>query len=688
MRLLGLAVCAALAFAPATALGADGWPDLSSPPKAVGGGEHDAAVIVGAEHYAFVAPVPGARTNAEAWQAYLSDTLKVPSDKIALLRDNEATDSKMRRYAAQAAAQVGPGGTLWFVFIGHGAPSKDGKDGLLVGTDAQQDADGLYARSLPRDELLGLLNAGKQAKTVVLIDACFSGRTPSGEALVAGLQPLILTRTLPTGVDARTILMTAAKSDQFAGPLPKSETPRPAFSYLALGALRGWAANADGAVTASALVDFARRALSLDKGRVQTPELTSGAADEVLGHGRETSPDLAKIDRAGAAASGGFQISATAMPASPSGPSNMAQQPNGMDFSGVDVDSLESYAAAMKVDRGDSSPEEKARAWRKLAKAAPKFAEVAGKRAAEWDEFAAQKKEADAAEAKRVKARDADWTKLTRILSLDASVMPDANKQRWALDFLTAYDQSPGLTKRMEQALVPHLPDGPQRNALTVGIDWIRIPGGTYVMGRDGSSGTMTPHRVTLKTFRMAKSPVTLKQYKACVDAGACTSPDPSCMFPRADDFPVQCVDWNQATAFSAWVGGRLPSESEWEYAARSGGKDRRFPWGDQPPSCDRAVMNRCTSSSVAVCSRPAGNTDQGLCDMVGNVFQWVEDYYNAYSEATPVDGSAYEVRQTNRVIRGGLWISDPKYNDATTRDSDEQTDRTSYGGPGFRPVR
>jgi len=277
----------------------DLWPDLSNPAKAQGGGEKDAAVIVGSENYLMVAKVPGARRNAQDWQAYLTETRNVPLEKVTLLRDNEATLEKMRKYAAKAASQVEPGGTLWFVFIGHGAPSRDGKDGLLVGVDAQQDADGLYARSLARRELLDILNKGKQARTVVLVDACFSGRSSSGEALVAGLQPLVLTRSAMTDIDHRTILLTAAKSDQFAGPLPKAESSRPAFSYLALGALRGWAADANGKVTAAALIAFANKALGLAHDRTQTPELSAGAAGAVLGLGRENSPNLAKIDREG-----------------------------------------------------------------------------------------------------------------------------------------------------------------------------------------------------------------------------------------------------------------------------------------------------------------------------------------------------------------------------------------------------
>lgn len=272
------------------------WPDLSSPPKAVGGGEKDAAVIVGAQNYAFVEHVPGAAENADDWQAYLTETLKVPVDRVILLKNDDATVEQMRDAAARAAGRVKDGGTLWFIFIGHGAPSKDGKDGLLVGVDAQQKAQSVYTRSFSRNELLRLLAKGKQARTIVLLDACFSGRTQSGQALVAGLQPLITARSLPPGIDKRLILMTAARSDQFAGSLPGAA--RPAFTYLALGALRGWAADVQGAVTASGIVAYARKVLSLARDREQTPELSTPAtAGVILGGGHEAGPNLAKIER-------------------------------------------------------------------------------------------------------------------------------------------------------------------------------------------------------------------------------------------------------------------------------------------------------------------------------------------------------------------------------------------------------
>jgi len=442
------------------------WPELSRPPAAVGGGEHDAAVIVGVEKYAFVEPVLGAKQNADAWQAYLTETLKVQPERVALLRDEDATNDEIRQAAVDKAAQVEPGGTLWFVFIGHGAPSRDGKDGLLVGVDAQRKAESVYKRSLSRNELLGILAQGKQARTVVLLDACFSGKTPSGRDLVANLQPLVTMGALPQGLDDRTILLTAARSDQFAGPLPKAEKPRPAFSYLALGALRGWAADASGRVTALGIVEYAQKALGLAHDRAQTPELAAGAPGAVLGRGRERAPDLGRIDREGAASGGGFQV--TSLPAVPQAEAPGALESaaaGALDFRSVDVEVLDKYNAAFELDKSaEASAEDKAAAWRRLAKDAPKFADMAGARAVQWESFAAQKKTADEARRRRIAARDADWQKLEHLLSL--AVVPETDKSAWSSEFLGAYWKSPGVEPAMAKAMAAHLAAGQTRDAL------------------------------------------------------------------------------------------------------------------------------------------------------------------------------------------------------------------------------
>jgi formylglycine-generating enzyme required for sulfatase activity len=162
------------------------------------------------------------------------------------------------------------------------------------------------------------------------------------------------------------------------------------------------------------------------------------------------------------------------------------------------------------------------------------------------------------------------------------------------------------------------------------GIQWVSIPGGTFMMGlrnggktadadlRRAEADEKPAHSVTIKSFQIAKTLVTNKQYKVCVADGACT--EPVFMGPfGADDQPVVGVDWNQAKSFSEWAGGRLPTEAEWEYAARSSGKDQKYPWGDEEATCERAVIDgcgyRCGSggATAPVCSKPSGKAPSRL---------------------------------------------------------------------------
>lgn len=175
-------------------------------------------------------------------------------------------------------------------------------------------------------------------------------------------------------------------------------------------------------------------------------------------------------------------------------------------------------------------------------------------------------------------------------------------------------------------------------------------------------------HGVKVGTFRMSKTEVTVAQYRACVKAGRCTKPNTGkyCNWGKArrGAHPVNCVDSRQSRAFCRWAGGRLPSEAEWEYAARSGGKDWKYPWGDEAATCYRTVMDRrgigCGKKRTwPVCSKTAGNTSQGLCDMAGNVQEWTEDCWHDNYSGAPSDGSAWtkNCSSTFRVIRGGSLL-------------------------------
>ena len=234
------------------------------------------------------------------------------------------------------------------------------------------------------------------------------------------------------------------------------------------------------------------------------------------------------------------------------------------------------------------------------------------------------------------------------------------------------------------------------------------LPGGTFSMGStEGESDEKPVHQVTVSGFQMAKSEVTFRQYEACVRAGACTAAhvdDGSCYVRdgsswangklpesfRGADQPAVCVDWAQAVAFSSWVGGRLPTEAEWEYAARNGGARVRNPWGSDAASCARVVMgdggNGCGRGSTwPVCSKSAGNTRQGLCDMIGNVWEWTSDWYGDYSS-----GSARNPQGASggsrRVYRGCSWRSAADYCRAAYRGWFTPSNR--YSDLGVRPAR
>jgi formylglycine-generating enzyme required for sulfatase activity len=188
-------------------------------------------------------------------------------------------------------------------------------------------------------------------------------------------------------------------------------------------------------------------------------------------------------------------------------------------------------------------------------------------------------------------------------------------------------------------------------------VKLVTIPAGSFLYGCNGEAGRECPsselagERTELAAFRIDRTEVRVSEYRRCVEQSACAPPSAAsgCNWnaPGRGEHPVNCIDWDQAKTYCEWVGKRLPSEQEWEKAAR-GTDGRTYPWGDDGPSCATAVMSGgpgCGGGTAPVASRDRGRSPYGLFDMAGNVFEWTGSLYASGGEA--------------RVLRGGSWKND-----------------------------
>lgn len=191
------------------------------------------------------------------------------------------------------------------------------------------------------------------------------------------------------------------------------------------------------------------------------------------------------------------------------------------------------------------------------------------------------------------------------------------------------------------------------------------VPGGTFVMGIDigGQEDERPAHAVTVRSFFLDRTEVTNRDYAACVSAGKCRAPakagdgrghfGPDEAF-RGPEQPVSSISWDDARAYCAFLGKRLPTEAEFERAAR-GDDQRTYPWGNEAPSAERAVFAGTRTSNVG--THPAGAGPYGHLDLAGNVWEWLEDLYDPYAYRRAgadhgVPGSCQEILATQEALR------------------------------------
>ena len=213
--------------------------------------------------------------------------------------------------------------------------------------------------------------------------------------------------------------------------------------------------------------------------------------------------------------------------------------------------------------------------------------------------------------------------------------------------------------------LIPVALSGPQSGTKMKWIDGstlIYVPPSEFIMGNGGFDATV--HNVSLDGFWIYQTKVTNRMFAQCVAVGACSAPveelgGPVYSNPEYANHPVVGVTWDQSQAYCAWSQGQLPTEAQWEKAAR-GTDGNAYPWGNDKPACDLLNLGYCSGRTSEVDVFSDGVSPYGLYDMAGNIFEWVNDWYGeAYYNTAPTANPAGPESGKYRSIRGSSFETD-----------------------------
>lgn len=237
------------------------------------------------------------------------------------------------------------------------------------------------------------------------------------------------------------------------------------------------------------------------------------------------------------------------------------------------------------------------------------------------------------------------------------------------------------VTEVSTQPLPPVTLGGPQGGETIKWIDGsalVYIPAGNFTMGDGGFDAPV--HSVSLDGYWIQQTKVTNRMYDQCVKAGVCLPPTqelggPVFTNPEYASHPVVGVTWDQGMAYCAWIQGSLPTEAQWEKAAR-GANGNAYPWGNSAPTCGLLNFANCYGRTTNTNVYEDGKSPFGLFDMAGNTFEWVFDLYDAnYYSQSPVDDPAGPQSGKYRGVRGSSFESNEEQVASAIRRYNEQTD-------------
>jgi formylglycine-generating enzyme required for sulfatase activity len=265
----------------------------------------------------------------------------------------------------------------------------------------------------------------------------------------------------------------------------------------------------------------------------------------------------------------------------------------------------------------------------------------------------------------------------------DPDITPSTLLKTSGIEPMITLTTSGAATTRLPSLITPTFTESSPTNTHAISptapatelpvVDMVIVEAGEFLMGstetdKDAKSDERPQHKIFLESYFIDRTEVTNAMYKACVDAGACTPPVQTNSLTHLDyysnhefdEFPVIHVNWNQALAYCRWRKARLPTEAEWEKAAR-GTDGRTYPWGEEI-DCTRANYggsNGCVADTAEVGSYPDSASPYGLLDMSGNVLEWVNDWYlDNFYETSPLKYPKGPSSGERRIARGGSWNS------------------------------
>ena len=596
------------------------WPNLETPVYKTEKQSQDRVVIIALEEYNVLPEVRNAEQSADAWFGYFTETLGIPEGHITVLKSSEASALRIESALKKSSKKLHKEGKLWVLYIGHGLTMYDTGEAAILPFYTDDSIEGLYSKALPMS-LMSQWSSKADGRDIFIFDASFNGLDRKGQKISMSLPSQ---KGVLPNVSSKSTIITAAQPGEYAGMVAN----QPALSYLLLGALRGWGdSDANGWINLTEAVDFAD-----DVSDTQQPNIQGRYRRQKISEAREQDPRLL--------------------------------EPNKNRIEQSDV-----------LNNQVSSKAEEYQDLGQLLQILEQQRKVDIHRDEVVNERVAQERN--------------DATKYWQQIKVFATQRADDQSLVAVETFVKKYSnlvvevEIPFENGAVEIEKVPiNIPEVLQAAKLLTqlqapaieNVEFVWLPSGDFVMG--ATQGRTAMHRVSItQPFYISTTEVTQGLYESVMDR------NPSEV--RNEDYPVTNISWYDAIEFANQLsaqqglpecyvisdtgvsfpkgtqcqGYRLPTEAEWEYAAKAS-KSYAFSGGER---VERMAWTRSNSGNEVHFVRSKYPNAWGLYDMSGNVWEWTWDRFAPYDLAQDKDPMGAATGDY-RVRRGGAANAELEY--------------------------